>query len=44
MCCVNLLVFLYGEWCIIEKVLSKLFKYIYGFIFLFEDIKSFILW
>ena len=38
----NLPVFLYGERRTIEKVPSKLLKYIHGFIFLFEDTKSFI--
>jgi len=35
-------VYLYGERRTIEKVPSKLLKYIHGFIFLFEDTKSFI--
>ncbi len=35
-------VFLYGERRTIEKVPSKLLKYVHGYIFLFEDTKSFI--
>ena len=38
----NLPVFLFGERRTIEKVPSKLIKYIHGFIFLFEDTKNFI--
>jgi len=38
----NLPVFLYGERRTIEKVPSKLLKYVHGYIFLFEDTKSFI--
>ena len=38
----NLPVFLFGERRTIEKVPSKLLKYIHGFIFLFEDTKNFI--
>ncbi|GAA5077965.1 Orn/Lys/Arg decarboxylase N-terminal domain-containing protein [Lysobacter panacisoli] len=38
----NLPVFLYGERRTIEKVPSKLLKFLHGYIFLFEDTKSFI--
>lgn len=38
----NLPVFLFGERRTIEKVPSKLLKYVHGFIFLFEDTKNFI--
>ncbi|KRG39714.1 lysine decarboxylase [Stenotrophomonas panacihumi] len=38
----DLPVFLYGERRTIEKVPSKLLKYVHGFIFLFEDTKNFI--
>ena len=38
----NLPVFLYGERRTIEKVPSKLLKFVHGYIFLFEDTKSFI--
>lgn len=38
----NLPVFLYGERRTIEKIPSKLLKYVHGYIFLFEDTKSFI--
>jgi len=38
----NLPVFLYGERRTIEKVPSKLLKYVHGYVFLFEDTKSFI--
>lgn len=38
----DLPVFLYGERRTIEKVPSKLLKYIHGFIFLFEDTKNFV--
>ena len=38
----SLPVFLYGERRTIEKVPSKLLKYVHGYIFLFEDTKNFI--
>ncbi|WP_449284292.1 Orn/Lys/Arg family decarboxylase [Lysobacter cavernae] len=38
----NLPVFLYGERRTIEQVPSKLLKFVHGYIFLFEDTKSFI--
>lgn len=38
----NLPVYLYGERRTIEKVPSKLLKFLHGYIFLFEDTKSFI--
>lgn len=38
----NLPVFLFGERRTIEKVPSKLLKYMHGFIYIFEDTKSFI--
>ncbi|WP_282271759.1 Orn/Lys/Arg decarboxylase N-terminal domain-containing protein [Stenotrophomonas sp. PS02298] len=38
----DLPVFLYGERRTIEKVPSKLLKFVHGYIFLFEDTKSFI--
>ncbi|PJX19957.1 lysine decarboxylase (plasmid) [Advenella sp. S44] len=38
----NLPVFLFGDRRTIEKVPTKLIKYIHGFIYLFEDTKSFI--
>ncbi len=38
----DLPVFLYGDRRTIEKVPSKLLKYVHGYIFLFEDTKSFI--
>ncbi len=38
----DLPVFLYGERRTIEKIPSKLLKFVHGYIFLFEDTKSFI--